>query len=233
MNKSKLLAAAAALALCAGGASAAPTVSFSGKSSPFQIPENAKVLYNQNSNYAGEAIDSQNLGSPFSAYDDQAADDFVVPEGVMWTITEVDVSGQYFGGPGPARSENVIFYRNNNGYPGRRLRDGRFNRLEGVEGRGNFAITLPNQGLTLKPGTYWVSVIANLHFDKSTGGEWGWDVSSVQHGNQAVWRNPCLGCWGECGDAWGTIEDCVNASGPDLMFDLQGTSKDISNHTYQ
>jgi hypothetical protein len=222
-DRSVLLIWTSVLALCATGALAAglPIASVSGEANPPSILWGARVLYNQNSNFAGDVVDSQNFTSGhYSAYDDAGADDFVVPEGVTWRITEVDVSGQYFNGSGPARSENVIFYKNKLGRPGKNLRNGRFNHLKGVDSGGNFAITLPNEGLTLKPGTYWVSVIANLNFNK--GGEWGWDVSSVQNGNQAVWRNPCFGQCGVCGNAWGTIEYCVNASGPDFMFDLRG-----------
>ena len=226
MNKTLLLATAAVVALSAGGASAVPVASFWGKSSPFHIPENAQVLYNQNSNFTGEAIDSQNFtSSMFSTYDDQGADDFVVPKGVTWTITEVDVAGQYFNGAGPATSENVVFYSNYKVFdrPGKVLK--KFKNLKGGglgTSAASFAIAPPDGGVTLASGHYWVSVIANLDFNK--GGEWGWDVSSVQHGDLAMWRNPCPQECGLCQN-WDTIQDCTGVSAPDFMFDLQGTSK--------
>ena len=66
------------------------------------------TLYDQNSNDTGSAINSQNYtSSTFSAYDDQGADDFTIPKGEHWTITEVDVTGQYFNGTGRATSEDV------------------------------------------------------------------------------------------------------------------------------
>ena len=52
-------------------------------------------------------------------YDDELADDFVVPGDVSWTINTVDVAGEYFNGPGPANSVNVSFYANGgNNRPG-------------------------------------------------------------------------------------------------------------------
>ena len=111
MNRTAF-AAASVLALCAGDASAArlPRALVSGKLYSFQVQEGREFLYNQNSN--GEGIDSQNFtSSTFISYDDQGADDFVIPKHRVWTITEVDVSGVYFNGSRPATSENVIFYK--------------------------------------------------------------------------------------------------------------------------
>ncbi len=125
MNKAALLTAAAVLGLSAGGASeAGPAASFSGNA--FKATNDAKVLYNQNSNYAGGYVDSQNFTSIYEPYDDQAADDFVVPIGSTWTIREVDVSGAYFDGSAPASSENVIFYKDRKGSPGRLCQKGKF-----------------------------------------------------------------------------------------------------------
>jgi hypothetical protein len=219
MSKTVLFAAASILALTSGGAWAASMGSISG--SPFQIPERAQILWDQNSNFFADAtIDSQNFSSTFANYDDQGADDFVVPNGTTWTVTEVDVSGRYFNGSGPAASENVIFYRNGKRFPGNVLKE--FDELKGKllgSGGASFAIALPNGGVTLTAGHYWVSVIANLDF--FSGGEWSWDVSSVQHRYQAMWREKGGGC---CCVAWGTLENCFNLPG-DFMFDLRGTSE--------
>src|SRR6202045_3440839 len=78
------------------------------------------VLYNQNSNF-GYGVVSQNFtsGSFGTAYNAAAADDFIVPTGTAWTISEVDVTGSYFEGSGPAASEVVTFYANKHGRPDR------------------------------------------------------------------------------------------------------------------
>lgn len=73
-------------------------------------------LYYQNSDDAGVGINSQNFSSgTFSTYNSAGADDFAIPAGHKWKIREVDVTGTYFHGSGPASSENVCFYKNNNG----------------------------------------------------------------------------------------------------------------------
>ena len=220
MNKTILLTAASVIALCAGGVLAAglPLRSFS-NANPFNDPHGAKLLYNQNSNDEGNAINSQNFSRTFSTYNDQAADDFVIPKAQTWKIREVDVTGVYFSGSGPATSENVVFYQDNNGMPGNPVTKGTFDSLKGSGGP-NFTIILPGKGLKLNAGHYWVSVVANV--DYVNAGEWGWEVNSVQHGNQAMWQNPNRGLGG-C-RTWGTIENCLGF-GPDLMFDLRGTSK--------
>jgi len=225
MNKALLLTAASVLALAAGAASATqlPARSFMGSFHLLRLPKAAQILYNQNSNATGVAIDSQNFTSnSLSTYDDQGADDFVIPKGIVWTITGVDVSGAYFNGSGPAASENVIFYKSRqNGEPAGPVKHGTFNNLKGRDFDGSFAIKLPRKGLTLAAGTYWVSVIANCSFYGGCG-EWGWETASVLHGYRAMWQDPG-NC---CCPTWGTLQNCVsNQSGPDFMFDLRGVAR--------
>lgn len=193
----------------------------SDKSNPLAIPQGAKVLYSQNSNDAHAAINSQDFtcGSR-SPCNDQGADDFVIPKGRTWTIRAVDVTGAYYNGSGPATSENVIFYKDKGGIPGTPVKNGTFANLNGTGGP-DFAVALPGKGLQLNAGHYWVSVIANQAFDCC--GQWGWEVNSVQHRDQAMWQEP-PDHFGYC-PTWGTIENCLGSPGPDLMFDLRGTSK--------
>ena len=218
MNKSVLLAAVSAIALCGGDASAARLItrSVSDTPSPFPTQKTAKVLWNQNSNSNGQNILSMNFTSTGTAYNSQAADDFVIPTGKTWRITEVDVSGVY-SGSGPANSENVFFYRNAKGMPGNAISKATFNNLQGSDSNGNFAITLPNGGFRLKAGHYWVSVIANMA--EGCCGVWAWNINSVQHHDQATWQNPGGGL-DNC-RSWGTLENCWSL-GPDLMFALRG-----------
>jgi hypothetical protein len=222
MSKVLLLAGASVLALSSAGASAMnpPAPGFAGNVHPLQIPSGVRILYNQNSNPAGVGIDSQNFTSgTFSTGGTQGADDFVVPKGKTWTVTGVDVSGVYFNGSGPAASEDVIFYRNRKDEPGAAVKHGTFSALKGADNDGDLAIKLPDKGLTLAAGTYWVSVIANCSYQGGCG-EWGWEVNRVQHGNQAMWRNPG-GC---CCPTWETLEACFSMSG-DFMFDLRGVAR--------
>ncbi len=230
MNKTALLAAAAAVALTAGGASAVqhPAAGVSGgKINPvFRLAKGAKILYNQNSDTDGVGIDSQNFTSgTFSpTNNDQGADDFVVPKTVQWTVTQVDVSGLYFNGNGPAASENVTFYANNKGVPGSPVKNGTFTGLKGTDSSGSFSISLGKKGVSLKSGTYWVSVVANCWFENKVCGQWGWAENGTIHGDDAMWQNPSGG-FGVC-QSWGTVADCFSGTpAGDFAFDLQGKSK--------
>lgn len=219
MNRVCLLAVVSALALCAQESVAAERIStsFPGARQSGKAPKGAQLLYSQNSNDAGWSVNSQNFTSgSLTSAGDAGADDFVVPKKSHWRVTEVDVTGYYFNGSGGG-SENVIFYQDNNGKPGEAVKKGTFTGLVGNANDGSFAITLPGHGLSLKPGTYWVSVVANCSFVGGCG-EWNWEVSSVIHGNQAVWEQP--GSTGNC-QTWGTLDTCFGTSG-DFMFDLRG-----------
>jgi len=228
MSKTVLLAAAAAFALTAGGASAAqrPAIGAHGNTpvGVFHVAKGAKMLYNQNSGTNGEGVVSQNFtsGSFSPTYNAAGADDFVVPKKATWTVTEVDVSGLYFNGYGPATSENVTFYANSNNLPGKAVKGGTFTNLKGKDSSGSFTISLGKKGVKLKSGTYWVSVVANCSFEGGCG-EWGWDETTAIHGNNAVWQNPDGGFGVGC-TTWTEVGTCIGYNG-DFAFDLQGKAK--------
>ncbi|MGH6877092.1 MAG: hypothetical protein ACREHV_06885 [Rhizomicrobium sp.] len=225
MSKAALLAASAVLALTAGGASAAPEIgAYAARVSPvFHQAKGAQMLYNQNSN-SGPAISSQNFTSGSNtAFDDSGADDFVVPKGQTWTVTEVDVTGTYSNGSGPAASENVIFYKNDKKEktPGKALKGGTFTDLD-CSGSPSFSCPL-GKGVKLKAGHYWVAVVANC--SETSCGQWFWELNNTIHFKQGMWENP-NGGFGMC-PTWGTVESCTPFApyGADFMFDLQGKSK--------
>jgi hypothetical protein len=224
MKKTSLLAAAAVLALTSGVAFAAPGTSTSGHQSqarviPVQDP--AAVLYDQNDNDSGIGITSQNFEASFDIYDNMGADDFTVPAGEIWLVKQVDVTGVYYNGFGPADSQHVAFYKNKNGLPGRLVAD--FPAVVGTDnGTGSFAITLPSK-VKLKAGKYWVGVAANMDF--AVGGQWGFETRTVQNGNPAAWQNPGDGFGTGC-TTWNYENVCIAAGqGPDKMFRLLGKSK--------
>src|SRR6187431_3644318 len=78
----------------------------------------AVVLYDQYDNIGANSTSSQNFEASFDAYDDELADDFVVPSGDTWSINQVDAAGVYYNGLGPAASVNLRFYDNASGLPG-------------------------------------------------------------------------------------------------------------------
>jgi len=197
------------------------------------------VLYDQNSNF-GQGIYSENFtsGSNGTAYNSAAADDFVVPAGKAWKITEVDVTGLYDcsrppgvralgrgNNPpdcGPATSEIITFYKNKEGLPAAAI--GTPQTMNCTDKGGTFACILPSP-VKLKGGTigktYWLSFVVNINF--GTARAWYWTENTTMRGNGAVWENPGNGYGSGC-PTWDTIENCLG-SGPDLAFDLKGRSK--------
>jgi hypothetical protein len=174
-------------------------------------PAGSKTLYDQNKDPSGTAI----LSDSFDGGSDnpEAADDFAVPLGHTWLIKEVDVTGVYFNGSGPANSENIFFYKDKGGLPGTLVTECDNQNGTG-NGTGSFAIVLSKAcKAKLRGGkTYWVSVQANMDFNG--GGEWGWELSLDTSGNQAAWQDQG---GGNC-QIWCHIDG-------DLMFALKGKDK--------
>jgi hypothetical protein len=221
MTKTTLLAAASAIAILAGGDATAQSPvqtsrGFDVHATRLTIPgSKLKTLYSQNDNDAGVSVNSQNFESSLSIYDAQGADDFVVPSGKAWKVKEVDITGVYFNGSGPAASENVIFYADSNGLPGAQVATAQ--NVKGTDNGGSFAIKIP--AVKLKPGHYWVSVAANCSF--ATCGEWGWELRSVQSNDMAAYEEP--GSTGPC-QTWQSLNVCFGNGGPpDFMFALKGS----------
>ena len=167
------------------------------------------VLWDQNTS-SGGVVFSQ-TGST------AAADDFVVPSGQTWLVTEMDVTGVYFNGSGPAKSETVTFYTDKHGKPGR-IKQGPFT-LKCADNFGSFKCTLPTR-VKLKSGTWWASLTTDLDF--SQGGEWGWNTNATVQGNEAVWEDP----GGDSCTTWTPLHVCFGGSPADLAFQLLGRANE-------
>ena len=217
MNKPLVLASAAILA--ASVAQASPTASGRGAQAVKPFAATAGTLYNNTGTDSGLGIVSQNFESSFDIYDSQIADDFKVPKFRKWNITEIDITGVYFNGSGPAQSEHVTIYKDASGKPGAVAAD--YSELTGLDnGSGSFTITLPKT--TLKSGTYWLSVFANMDF--SLGGEWAWENFLETVRNPAQWQNPGDGFGTGC-TTWGQENVCVPDGQGDNFFVLKGKSR--------
>jgi hypothetical protein len=84
---------------------------------PTPTPTPGSVLYDQYGNFATEEpinIPSQDAETALDFFNSQPADDFIVPAGQTWQVTEVDVLGEY-DSTGPAASFHVFFYENGAG----------------------------------------------------------------------------------------------------------------------
>jgi hypothetical protein len=185
------------------------------------IPETPSVtLYDQYNNAGTASTVSQDFETANNAFDNQLADDFVVPAGQTWQVTEVDARGLYFNGPGTAASFNISFYTNS----GSNLPGPPVYIATGLSYTGNpdFVITLFAPA-TLVPGTYWVSVQARMDF--TPGGQWGWTDRTVTSNNGAAWQNPGGGFGTACTPSWGRRGAicAIDAAAPDQVFRIVGT----------
>ncbi len=160
------------------------------------------AYYSQLSPASSGFMLSQSFTDPASAnYSSQAADDFTVPAGQTWEITNIDVIGSYFAYTGTKIDGlNIIVYTDNNGMPGTEVyRHDNVTTYNEVKISPDYEsyryeITLP-QLLSLTQGTYWLSVQAVG--DMTLMDRWGWQQRSGQIiGQEFHWRNP--------GDGFGT-----------------------------
>jgi len=193
---------------------------------PTPTPTPGNVLYDQYDNFATEKtpnIPSQDAETALDFFDSKAADDFIVPAGESWQITEVDVLGEYDSG-GPAASFHVFFYENGAGdLPGLLAAS----RLENpYTGSNDFMITL-TEPVTLPEGHYWVSIQARQ--DITQAGFWLWHNRSVQANSGAAWQNPGNGFGTGC-VVWIRRITCavLQQTAPDQVFRIIGTSGGIT-----
>ena len=173
------------------------------------------ILYDQYDNATTNPpvdITSQDFESALDQYDNQAADDFVVPSGQTWNVTEVDVMGEYTGGP--AASFNVYFYQDSGGLPGALVASAPLSSYTG--GPPDFVITLSSPAV-LSAGTYWVSVQSRQDFTPN--GQWFWHNRDVQSNQGAAWQNPGNGFGTGC-TTWVRKTSCsaLGQFAPDQMF---------------
>ena len=177
------------------------------------------VLYDQTDNPGANSITSQDFEAANDAFDNQAADDFVIPAGDgSWTIDEVYVPGAYFNGTGPAPAVNVFFYQDASGLPGSQVYAALG--LVPTDAAGTFTIALTTPAV-LPAGTYWVSVQAVMDF--SAGGQWGWTERTVQSNSASAWQNPGGGFAPPARAGAPRAATCAVGTAPDLVYRLSGT----------
>ena len=172
-------------------------------------------LYDQTDSPSGANITSQDFEPGFDLFDAQAADDFVVPSGVFWSVEEVFIPGTYTGGP--AAAVNLTFYADGGGGPLGVVCD--YPLQTPLDGDGAFLFVLANP-CALREGTYWLVVQARQ--DSNPNGQWFWNTRSTQSNFAAQWRNPLNGFATGCVN-FTPMQSCVAGSGVDLLFWLAGT----------
>ncbi len=195
-----------------------PTRSVASAPATIHLPT-GNILYDQTDNVGTTSITSQNFETANDAFDNAAADDFEVPAGFTWTVTDLNIPGVYFNGVGPVVSVDVNFYADSTGLPGA-SECAAAGVVPVSDTLGTFAINLPT-ACVLPAGAHWVSVIANM--DLAVGGQWGWTERAVQSFTGSVWQNPANGFGSDC-TTWANRVGCGIGTDPDLLFALFGTA---------
>ena len=178
------------------------------------LPE--AVLYDQYNNDSGNGIVSANRpDAPTSSA--EAADNFVVPSGQTWTITEVDIRSPG-GFPSPTSFAVTFYTDNGSGLPGMQVYTARG---LAVVGNPDYTILLTTPAV-LTAGTYWVSAVGTI-----TGSNWYWEGRSITDNTYSTaWRNPGGG-FGVC-PTWSVRTSCIgDANALNQMFRLIGTPEGI------
>ena len=147
-----------------------------------------------------------------------------MPNGEIWEISEVDVTGAYVGRhQGPASSVQISIYSDIKWHPQRMLKS---YTLSCTDNDGSFQCVLPtdkrgNPALELDAGHYWLSVVANCASKVCT--QWQWTENTTVTGYEGTWENPANG-WGTACIGWRPIHICFGGNPTDLAFDLIGSS---------
>ena len=181
------------------------------------------VLYNQ----TGAQINgspSQVFEPANTAFNSQSADDFTVPAGATWGVTQITANG-INSSTGASTSVNVFFYANSGGNLPGAVVASFTNVLTFTRVGGNYTVTLPST-VNLTGGTYWMSFQVNMSF--ATGGQWFWgNFGAANIGNEYAFQNPGGGFATPCTN-WGYGgTGCNVGGGPanrNLIFSVTGTS---------
>lgn len=177
-----------------------------------------EVLYGHTGQWKAGVV-STDWDSAYDEMDIRIADDFTVPEGATWKISEVHAYGGMGSAGGEVASANISFFKDRNGKPGKVVAEQLAVPItKNVDG--NLAIALPAP-VKLKAGHYWLSVQAQT---KEVGTVWMWNASKGFFGAAAVIQNPGDGYEIDCRE-WTPIKDCVFTMPGDQMFELLGVSK--------
>jgi hypothetical protein len=176
------------------------------------VPAKGKACYTNNeTGDTGVAVTSADY-SDNAADNTQGAVDFSVKKSCV--IGTVQTTGLYYNGTGPANSVKVIIWTDVSGEPGALVN--KQNNLPYTDETGTGALGVKlKKAVSLTKGNYFVSVVANMTL--SSGGQWGWELTSNQIGNMDQWENQGAGF--EVCPTWGDVLDCVGY-GNDFMVTL-------------
>jgi subtilisin-like proprotein convertase family protein len=174
------------------------------------------TLWDQSDGPGSNSVGSQDFEPALSFFNDEAADDFVVPAGTAWSIEEAFFVGGYSPGGGPAAALNVTVYADAAGTPGGVICS--YPLLDPIDLGGSLWAMLPHP-CVVRGGTYWIA--AQARQDLATAGQWYWLTRAAQNGNESHWRNPGNGYGTGC-LVFSPVSSCLSGTEPDLRFWLAG-----------
>ena len=161
-----------------------------------------------------------------SADDSEAADDFTVPTGEVWSVDTVRVEAYATGLQADLPAGiNAAFHVDEGGKPGvvvcsyPNVAPATKNPPENGSGPQHLVLQLPSFCTLCSGKTYWLSLQALGSEEVS----YSWRQRTVVDGAPAVWRNPGNGLGTGCTD-WSAPAACGQGDGlsPGLAFDLVG-----------
>jgi hypothetical protein len=168
------------------------------------------ILWDQTGSSFGARVSGDHVGDEF---DSQGADDFVVPEGQVWSITSVFApgsSGATHPEPFIVPGVHVFIYEDGGTEPGDLITS--YLSVPPTTAPDDLTIPL-SPTLVLEAGTYWISVQADFNTLGLSDG-WLWAVRLTPTGATGVWRSgPGFGAGNE---DWAPFTD--------FEFDLRGSS---------
>jgi hypothetical protein len=187
------------------------------------------LLYDQFDNFDNNGVNSQQYAPPMEPASNQAADDFPVPDGAIWSVNQVDVQGII--DPVIARPDgfNVFFYTSvvsgTYAVPDTPVYTATTLAYTYVLPN-DYSIPLPTPANLGGGQAYFVSVQAVLRFLRQNApldNLWYWGNRSVTAGSGAVFRAPGGGGPG-CAQ-WERRTFCQDdVNNPDEVFRLFGTA---------
>ncbi len=181
------------------------------------------LLYGQLSNPSSENVIASQDFTDSTLYSCQAADDFIVPAGEMWTIDEMYFSGAYSPGGGIAQQAHLFIYSN---HPILNIPDALviiyMDHTVAATAGGDLTFDLTTDPIILGAGHYWISVqphMANVPY-----GQWFWGKQESPTILQEFhWRNPGGGFGIPGTQNWLPSSIVIGGSDHNLTFGLYGT----------
>ncbi len=148
----------------------------------------------------------------------QSADDFIVPDGSQWTINNIVAFGGANNNP-LLTSATVVIYENNGGLPGAVVYDSGALTPTSDPTDANLSLDLP-EAVVLQPGTYWLSVYANLNFTPNAT-QWFWLTQNGLIGSEASFRDNA-DLFGTGAVDWTPKSLALGGPPEDLVFQIFG-----------